>query len=220
MRRVFGVVFGDSPNWIAAQPVSAEESESEPSRSDANGNASAELPPSLPGRLADAPEKRYRRITVDEFDFRKAPEYTHKPVSVWSVTFAITDHIVPTIINGIKETQNLAKRGAAIIKGPLGERYVPGDFSGSFEPDPANPWQYLGKPHTNIRAVKMTEPVEFMPPWKQLQQVDDGYFARTINDLPDGTPDARLIEKRAFRLVWDPVAPADDVNETPPVASE
>ncbi|CAN7221932.1 hypothetical protein LJR230_000692 [Trinickia sp. LjRoot230] len=236
-----------SCSWIGDEPMSAEEVISRPplgpvfrelsplmpdtgpfeqhkmtrqfSYSSKKGDRASEtVGPIVDLRFIRLPGIFYRRITVKDFDFTSAPEYRREPIPMKRVTFAIKEHRVETVVNGKKETGNVAKYQAAIVTGPLGERYVPGNFANSFEQDPDNPWQYRPKPETNIRAIEMTEPVEFMPPWKQLQRIERGQFARTVVDLPDGTPDARLIEESAFNLTWVLKALVNDDGETPPVA--
>ncbi len=140
----------------------------------------------------------YREVRAADFDFSTAPVYLRRPIKKENVEFATVKQIVDTIIKGEKESSKPAKKGDAIITGPLGERYVPADFASLYEDDPDDPWQYRAKDGTEIRAIELSAPSMFWAPWGEWQFRQFGYIAQSVND----SDNVRLIETEAFGLTW------------------
>lgn len=141
---------------------------------------------------------RYHRVRVSDFDFSTAPVYLRRSIRKENVEFATVEQVVRTIIGGVEETSKVAKKGDAIVTGVLGERYVPQNFWGIYEDDPDDPWQYRPKPGVSIRAIELSAPAKFAPPWGGWQYCEVGFIVQATHDPRD----ARLIAKKAFDLTW------------------
>jgi len=161
-----------------------------------------------------AAKPKFKRKRASDFDFKGAEIYRKTAeLKKSQVKIATKRQQVVTKINGIEETQNVARLGDHIITGGSGERYVmrPAEFKRLYELDGGRPARYRSK--SRVRALRLTENVEIVAPWGEKQRALKGGVVVQRVGRPQ---DVYLIEKRAFRETYAPAPPkpaAKSVNK-------
>ena len=133
----------------------------------------------------------YALIDTQKFDFSGA-EFYRKCAAVTARSALLGLEIV-TVVDGKRETQNVANAGDYVVRNPGGEEYIveKATFEGRYNLVAGSEDTYLpiGAP---VRAVPLPENVRFVAPWGEEQFINAGGF------LLDNAGDIYGIQNKEF----------------------
>lgn len=128
--------------------------------------------------------------------------HSYKKYGVVQVKLANVGERIVTIINGKKETENVATEGSVIVVNPGGERYIisRNKFDERYKGTPTKEWT-TAIAKGRCRAFRYTgDSFSFLAPWEEKMIVDSGDYI--VQSKEGDYNDIYRIAQEAFKQTY------------------